>query len=113
MVRKADVDLKEEMRAVARGQGRASPLPAARLLGALSRQALELLSVLLRENPATATEVLALTGRAQSNVSLRCSYWRNIVGFGTFAKAERLARRPSRQLCRLISEPASMKRRRT
>ena len=68
-MRKPIVDLKEEMRAVARGERRASPLPAAPLLAALSREALELLSVLLRAHPANVTELVALTGRAQSNVS--------------------------------------------
>ena len=68
-MRKPIVDLKEEMRAVSRGERRASPLPAAPLLAALSREALELLSVLLREHPANLTELVALTGRAQSNVS--------------------------------------------
>ena len=69
MMRKPIVDLKEEMRAVARGERRASPLPVAPLLAALSREALELLGVLLRERPANVTELVALTGRAQSNVS--------------------------------------------
>jgi predicted transcriptional regulator len=69
MMRKLIVDLKEEMRAVARAERRASPLPAAPLLAALSREALELLSVLLREHPANVTELVTLTGRAQSNVS--------------------------------------------
>lgn len=61
--------LREEMRAVARGEGRASPLPAAPLLAALSREALDLLGVVLRERPATIAELVALTGRAQPNVS--------------------------------------------
>jgi predicted transcriptional regulator len=69
MMRKPMNDLKEEMRSVARGDGRASPLPAAPLLAALSREALELLGVLLRDHPANVTELVALTGRAQSNVS--------------------------------------------
>jgi hypothetical protein len=51
MKRKSLNDLKEEMRAVARGERKASPLPAAPLLAALSKEALDLLSVMLRENP--------------------------------------------------------------
>ena len=62
-------ELREEMRAVARGERQAAPLPAAPLLAALSREALELLSVLLREHPANVTELVTLTGRAQSNIS--------------------------------------------
>ena len=68
-MRKSMTELKEEMRAVARGERRASPLPAAPLLAALSREALELLGVLLREHPANVTELVTLTGRAQSNIS--------------------------------------------
>jgi predicted transcriptional regulator len=69
MARKSLTELREEMRGVARGERRASPLPAAPLLAALSREALELLSVVLRERPATVAELAALTGRAQPNVS--------------------------------------------
>ena len=68
-MRKSMTKLKEEMRAVARGERRASPLPAAPLLAALSREALELLGVLLREHPANVTDLVTLTGRAQSNIS--------------------------------------------
>jgi len=69
MARKALTELREEMRAVARGERKATPLPAAPLLAALSREALELLGVLLREHPATVTELVALTGRSQPNIS--------------------------------------------
>jgi hypothetical protein len=69
MTRKSLTELREEMRAVVRGERRASPLPAAPLLAALSRDALELLGVLLREHPASVTELVAMTGRAQPNVS--------------------------------------------
>ena len=69
MTRTSLADLREEMRGVARGARRASPLPAAPLLAALSREALDLLGVLLRERPASVTELVALTGRAQPNVS--------------------------------------------
>lgn len=69
MARKSLSDLREEMRAVARGEGKPSPLPAAPLLAALSREALDLLGVVLRERPATVAELVARTGRAQPNVS--------------------------------------------
>ncbi len=69
MARKSLTELREEMRAVARGERRAASLPAAPLLAALSREALDLLGVVLRERPATIAELVALTGRAQPNVS--------------------------------------------
>jgi predicted transcriptional regulator len=69
MTRTSLADLREEMRGVARGERRASPLPAAPLRAALSREALDLLGVLLRDRPASVTELVALTGRAQPNVS--------------------------------------------
>ncbi len=69
MARKSLSDLREEMRGVARGERRAAPLPAAPLLAALSREALDLLGVVLRERPTTIAELVALTGRAQPNVS--------------------------------------------
>jgi predicted transcriptional regulator len=69
MARKSLTELREEMRAVARGERRASPLPAAPLLAALSRDALDLLGVLIRENPASVSELVRLTGRAQPNIS--------------------------------------------
>jgi predicted transcriptional regulator len=69
MTRTNLASLREEMRAVARGERRASPLPAAPVLAALSREALDLLSVVLRERPATIAALVALTGRAQPNVS--------------------------------------------
>jgi predicted transcriptional regulator len=68
-MRKSMTELREEMRAVARGERRPSPLPAAPLLAALSREALDLLGVLLREHPANVTELVTRTGRAQSNIS--------------------------------------------
>jgi predicted transcriptional regulator len=69
MARKALTELREEMRAVARGERKASSLPAAPLLAALSREALELLAVLLRKHPASVSELVELTGRAQPNIS--------------------------------------------
>lgn len=62
-------ELREEIRSVARGERQASPLPAAPLLAALSREALDLLGVLLHERPASITALVALTGRAQPNIS--------------------------------------------
>ena len=69
MARKSLSELREEMRAVARGERKTSPLPAAPLLAALSREALELLAVLLRKHPASVSELVELTGRAQPNIS--------------------------------------------
>ena len=69
MTRKSLTELREEMRAVARGEQKAAPRPAAPLLAALSREALELLGILLREHPATVTELVTLTGRSQPNIS--------------------------------------------
>lgn len=63
-------DLREEMRAVARGERQPSPLPAGAVLGTLSSAGnLELLRVINQERPATVSDLAALTGRAQSNVS--------------------------------------------
>ena len=69
MTRMSLAELREEMRGVARGERRAAPLPAAPLLAALSREALDLLGVVLRERPATVAELAARIGRAQPNVS--------------------------------------------
>lgn len=69
MTRKSLNELRDEMRAVVRGERKASPLPAAPLLAALSREALELLAVLLRKHPSSVSELVELTGRAQPNVS--------------------------------------------
>jgi len=57
------------MRAVARGERAPSPRPAGPLLAALSPEALDLLSVILQERPASIADVVRLTGRAQPNVS--------------------------------------------
>ena len=69
MTRKSLTELREEMRSVVRGTRRAAPLPAGPLLAALSSESLELLGILLRERPATVNKLVALTGRAQPNVS--------------------------------------------
>jgi predicted transcriptional regulator len=62
-------ELRDEMRGVARGERQASLLPAGPLLAVLSREALDLLGVLIRQRPASVTELVAVTGRAQPNVS--------------------------------------------
>jgi predicted transcriptional regulator len=69
MARKSLAELREEMRAVARGEQKASPLPAAPLLAALSPEALELLAILLRKHSASVSELVEQTGRAQPNIS--------------------------------------------
>ena len=69
MTRKSLNDLRDEMRSVARGSKQAAPLPAGPLLAALSSESLELLRTLLRDRPATVSELVALIGRAQPNVS--------------------------------------------
>ncbi|HET9106969.1 MAG TPA: hypothetical protein VFN79_07225 [Steroidobacteraceae bacterium] len=69
MARKSLAELREEMRAVARGERKESPLPAAPLLAALSREALELLAILLRKHPASVRDLVEQTGRAQPNIS--------------------------------------------
>ncbi len=61
--------LRDEMRAVARGEATPTSRPAAPMLAALSAEALDLLGVMLREHPQTIGQVVALTGRAQPNVS--------------------------------------------
>ncbi len=63
------IDLREEMRGVARGDRPAPPLPAGPLLAALSRDALELRGVVLRERPASVGALATLTGRSQPNIS--------------------------------------------
>lgn len=97
MARTSLAELREEMRAVARGERRAAPLPAAPLLAALSREALELLGVVLRERPATVAELAALTGRAQPNVSrslqqLACHGLIRLVREGREVRPEPVAR---------------------
>jgi predicted transcriptional regulator len=69
MTRTSLSELREEMRGVARGERLAAPLPAGPLLAVLSREALDLLGVLLRQRPASVTELAATTGRAQPNIS--------------------------------------------
>ena len=70
MTKKSLSDLREEMRAVARGERQASPLPAAALLGTLSSQGnLDLLRIINQARPSSVSELAQLVGRAQPNVS--------------------------------------------
>ena len=69
MKRTSLATLRDEMRAVARGERAPAPRPAAPLLAALSPEAIELLGVVLRERPASVAEVVRLTGRSQPNIS--------------------------------------------
>ncbi|MEO8715813.1 MAG: helix-turn-helix domain-containing protein [Acetobacteraceae bacterium] len=62
--------LREEMRAVARGEREASALPAVAVLGVLSSPGnLELLQIIGRERPESVSRLSELSGRAPSNVS--------------------------------------------
>jgi predicted transcriptional regulator len=69
MGRKPITELREEMRAVARGDRKPSPLPAAPLLGTLTPEALELLRLISGKSPCTVQELATLAGRSQPNVS--------------------------------------------
>ena len=69
MARKSLADLREEMRAVARGERMPSPRPATSLLNALTEETLELLQTLALSQPATVNELATQVGKAQSNVS--------------------------------------------
>lgn len=69
MGRKPIAELREEMRAVARGARKASPLPAAPILGALTPEALELLRLISEKAPANVHALAILSGRSQPNVS--------------------------------------------
>jgi hypothetical protein len=64
MARKNLAELREEIRSVARGDRHPAALPAAPLLAELSREALDLLGVILRERPATIADLVSSTGRA-------------------------------------------------
>jgi predicted transcriptional regulator len=70
MTTKSLRDLREEMRSVARGEHGVPPLPAAPMLSTLSSPGnLELLRIINQERPASVSELVARTGRAQPNVS--------------------------------------------
>ena len=62
--------LRDEMRAVARGEREASELPAGSVLTVLSSPGnLELLQIIGSEHPASVSQLAERTGRAQPNIS--------------------------------------------
>jgi DNA-binding transcriptional ArsR family regulator len=69
MGRTSLTELPGGMRGIVRGERQPVPRPAAPLLAALSRDALDLLGVVLRERPTSVTMLVTLTGRSQPNVS--------------------------------------------
>src|SRR4051812_25820923 len=70
MAKTSLIELREEMRAVARGEREASSMPAGAVLGTLSSQGnLDLLRIIHQARPATVSELARLVGRAQPNVS--------------------------------------------
>jgi len=69
MARKSLADLRDEMRAVARGERKPSPRPAALVLPALTEEAFELLHTLALSRSITVSELADRVGKAQSNVS--------------------------------------------
>lgn len=69
MHRRSLTELREEMRSVARGERKAPSRPVAPLLQALTREALELLEILIQEHPGTVAEIADRTGRQQPNIS--------------------------------------------
>ncbi len=70
MAKRSLNDLRDEMRAVARGERKPSPLPARELLNVLaSAEHRELLQVIHLERPETVSRLAELTGRAQPNIS--------------------------------------------
>jgi predicted transcriptional regulator len=70
MAKRSLNDLRDEMRAVARGERAPSPLPAGELLNVLaSAEHRALLQVIHLERPETVSRLAELTGRAQPNIS--------------------------------------------
>jgi predicted transcriptional regulator len=69
MVRKSLADLRDEMRAVARGERKPAPRPATTLLSALTGDALKLLNVIATTPSTTVSGLAQRLGKAQSNVS--------------------------------------------
>ena len=70
MAKRSLIELREEMRAVARGDREASALPAGALLDVLSvPENLDLLRMIAEEAPRSVSELAARAGRAQANVS--------------------------------------------
>jgi predicted transcriptional regulator len=68
MARKSLAALRDEMRAVARGDRKPAPRPAASVLKALTEETLELLNA-IATRPTTVSGLALHLGRAQSNVS--------------------------------------------
>jgi len=71
MTRKSLADLRDEMRAVARGERMPSARPAASVLTALTEETLALLNAIATHPPTTVSGLAQRLGKAQSNVS-RC-----------------------------------------
>jgi predicted transcriptional regulator len=94
MIRKSQSELREEMRRAARGERRASPLPAAPLLAVLTPEAMELLGVLLREHPSSIRELVARTGRASSPGQVDRETLQYRIGLCRRQRADSLSRRP-------------------
>jgi predicted transcriptional regulator len=70
MTKKSLNDLRDEMRGVARGDRKPSPLPAREVLSVLSSpELMDLLQVIHQQRPESVGRLAELTGRAQSNVS--------------------------------------------
>ncbi|NPD69992.1 helix-turn-helix domain-containing protein (plasmid) [Lichenicola cladoniae] len=70
MAKRSLIELREEMRAVARGDRQASALPAGAVLDVLSvPENLDLLRMIANSAPASVSELAALANRAQANVS--------------------------------------------
>jgi predicted transcriptional regulator len=69
MTKRSLNELRDELRAVARGERSASPLPAAPVLAALSSESIELLRILLQDRPESVSRLGELAGRAQPNAS--------------------------------------------
>lgn len=69
MATKSLADLRNEMRAVARGERKASPLPTGPLLSALTAESLELLRLIAQKRPDNVAKLVGLTGLSQPNIS--------------------------------------------
>lgn len=70
MTKRSLIELREEMRAVARGERQASELPAGDVLDVLSvPENLDLLRIIAEEAPTSVSELALKAGRAQANVS--------------------------------------------
>jgi predicted transcriptional regulator len=70
MAKRSLNELREEMRAVARGEGKPALLPAREVLNVLaSSEHMEILQVIHKDQPGTVSELSKLVGRAQPNIS--------------------------------------------